>query len=269
MTSSDPTTSDSTSPVEPFFFLHVTKCGGTSLRAAFRRAFAELGVDPAAIHELNAPLSTTLGREAGIDVFMLRDLLLATTLDQSGIRFVSGHYRYTRQFHESLIKRCLSVTVLRQPVERFLSLYFYNHYKEDDYGRETLSLEEYVDKPRARRCAEDYVRLFRGTGVEHSEFVTDEEVRLAVGNLALFDVVGTLDNLGAFVRKIGSLTGLDLSIETLNQSPAPKHQRYGEIEPELMTQIENLCQPSIEVYEAAKRYAPEYASGVTLDRRSA
>lgn len=238
-------------PSLPVFFLHVTKCGGTSLRAAIKGALVQQGAVPASLYELNAPHSAELAKRADIDGFILRDLLLASTLEQRDIRLVTGHFRYTEQYHRESLQNCLSVTVLRDPVDRFVSLYYYNHFKDSDYGKEHLSLEEYIAKPRARRCAEDYVRLLRGTGVAHREFATENDISSAIKNLKRFDVVGCLERLPQFTQALAAKSGLELQIETLNKSPAPRSQRHAELPAALRKEIETLCRPSIEVYEAA------------------
>lgn len=242
---------DPSSFKKTLFFLHVTKCGGTSLRAAFKRALMQDGAVSASLYELNAPQSAELARNAGIDGFTLRDLLLASTLSQRDTRLIAGHFRYTDRFHRDALQECLSVTLLRNPVDRFISLYYYNRYKDTDYGKEHLPLEDYITKPRARRVAEDYVRLFRGTGVAHSEFASPSDVTAAIENLKRFDIVGSLEKLQLFQEAVTDLTGLRLQIDTLNKSPAPKSQRDAEMSTRLRSQIEKLCLPSMEVYQAA------------------
>lgn len=237
-------------PKQPVFFLHITKCGGTSLRAAMLNALTQRGAADAALHQLDAPFSAQIARTANLETMDVRDLLLASTLNTPGIEFVAGHYRYTDALHEPLLSRAMFITVLREPVDRFLSLYYYNHYKSGGHGHEPLSLEDYITRPRARRSAEDYVRLFRGTGVDHREFASDQDVDAAIRNLQRFDLVGELKQQETFCASLSEMTGLEVKLPLLNRSPAPAKTRHQTLPKALQDEITRLCAPSTAVYDA-------------------
>ena len=189
-----------------------------------------------------------------MDVFALRDLLLATQLNNPQLSLVAGHFRYCETFHRPFLNRCSAFTVLREPVDRFLSLYYYNSFKSTSYGKETLPLDVYLTKPRARRSAEDYVRLFRGTNVEHGTFASTDDIEAAKRNLQQFAIVGCLENMSAFEAMFRQRTGLDLNMPVLNKSPAPLEERYAELPVELMQEISQLCEPSTQVYDFVSKH---------------
>ena len=234
---------------KPIWFLHVTKCGGTSLRTAIMQSLREGGAHPAQFHLHDAVTSSRLAAQLGVETFSLRDAMLGYELVQNHRRFIAGHFRYTQHLHEPLLSRCLPITLLRDPVDRFLSLFYYNSFKSTDYGKETLPLEAYLERPRARRSAEDYVRLFRGAGGSHNQFADAAGVRSAVQNLRRFAVVGTLDDLPAFVASLEQQAGIRVSIPMQNRSPAPEEARHRQIDEAMLEHIKALCEPSIEVYE--------------------
>ncbi len=238
---------------KPILFLHVTKCGGTSLRSALIHSLSSEGTSAAALYQLDAVGSTALAIKVGMDTFALRDLLLTTQLNNREIRFIAGHFRYTTALHQDEMSDCTSITILREPVDRFLSLFYYNSYKSIDYGRESLPLEEYITTPKARRNAEDYVRIFRGNGVAHGDYATEQEVQLACDNLDYFSVVGCLDRIDEFVNAFEDATTYSLDIPRLNTTPAPLTERYADLSSDILSEIERLCAPSVVVYQKAQR----------------
>lgn len=232
------------------YFQHVAKCGGTSLRVALMQALSEQGAHPASFYQLEPVKTNRYASASGVDSTEIRDILLADRLAQPETRFIAGHFRFTHALHADAMKSACSVTVLREPVDRFLSLYYYNHFKVADHGKEPLPLDVYLTKDRARRSAEDYVRLFRGTGADNRDFSTDQDVQLAIENLSRFSVVGCLEHMPVFVEALAA-QGLSIELPMLNISPAPAGVRYAELPTELMQEIERLCKPSQRVYEHA------------------
>jgi len=233
------------------YFQHVTKCAGTSLRAALMSALQEQGATPASFYQLEPVKTNAFANAMDIDSIQVRDLLLADRLSKADCRFIAGHFRYTSAVHEALLPSVVSVTVLRDPVDRFLSLYYYNRYKQAEHGKETLPLDVYVTRPKAQRSAEDYVRLFRGTGGDSRAFATADDVEQACSNLDRFSVVGCLEYLPAFLDAVEQASGLVLDLPRLNKSPAPATERYKDLPDELFEEISRLCQPSRQVYEYA------------------
>lgn len=232
------------------YFQHVTKCGGTSLRAALMQVLTEQGAHPASFYQLEPVKTNRYAIDSDLDSTQIRDVLLADRLAQKNTRFIAGYFRFNHALHAEAMESVCSITVLREPVDRFLSLYYYNHFKVADHGKESLPLDGYLTKPKARRSAEDYVRLFRGTGTDNREFSTAEDVQLAKENLERFSVVGCLEHMPLFIKKLSD-HGLPIELPKLDKSPAPASVRYAELPAELMQEIERLCEPSKRVYEHA------------------
>ncbi|MBX2885413.1 MAG: sulfotransferase family 2 domain-containing protein [Granulosicoccus sp.] len=260
--------SSETKPVTRVYFQHVTKCGGTSLRAALMQALSEQGAHRSSFYQLEPVKTNRYASAAGLDSIQVRDVLLADRLEQPETRFIAGHFRFTHALHAEAMQAVCSVTVLREPVDRFLSLYYYNHFKVAEHGKENLPLDVYLTKPKARRSAEDYVRLFRGTGADSRDFASAEDVQLAVDNLGRFSVVGCLENMSVFIDAL-SQRGLPIQLPRLNKSPAPADIRYADLPTELMQEIERLCEPSRKVYEHALRLAGDDRAGFDNSDRPA
>ncbi len=222
------------------------------MRAAIMQALQKQGATPAAFYQLEPVKTNAFADAMGLDSIQVRDLLLADRLSKPDCQFIAGHFRFTNAVHQALLPKVVSVTVLRDPVDRFLSLYYYNRYKQAEHGKENLPLDVYITRPKARRSAEDYVRLFRGNGSDSRAFATEEDIRLACANLELFSVVGCLEQMPQFLEAVEATSGLDLEVPRLNKSPAPNAVRHENLPAELLQEVERLCAPSARVYAHAQ-----------------
>ena len=98
---------------ETLLFIHLPKTGGTALRSALRTAFS-----PDASAFIYGPRD--------LDGAITRDRFEALPADaKARLRLVMGHFRYG--FHEELGRPYRYATIVRQPVDRVVSLYY--HYR--------------------------------------------------------------------------------------------------------------------------------------------
>ena len=92
------------------------------------------------------------------------------------------------------------VTVLRDPVERMISLYRYRRYKVDVDVPVTMGLDEFIATRRWAKEGHAYVDTFCGRdGLDPK---SDAAVAAAVENLQRFAVVGFTDRLEEFSRQM-------------------------------------------------------------------
>jgi len=256
-------------PADPdmrLVFIHVPKTGGTSLHAALARHFA-----PESVVHATAPASWG-------------DALSPA----SRIRYVSGHMRFSTAVLVPGPRRI--VTVLRDPVERLLSLYvFWKRHRD----RSLPELREAMEKdllgflrspePLVRAAVDNAVaRQLFGTALiapDGSWFtpasgegtrarLPEEEVLAgALGNLAACDVVGVMEDLSAFYRQVcaalamtpgadpGRLNTRDNPPPGLREAPPPEP-----LTPEIRAELDRLTRLDRVVYEAARARAAGAAS---------
>ncbi|MGK7911922.1 MAG: sulfotransferase family 2 domain-containing protein [Synechococcus sp.] len=237
---------------EKIFFLHIEKCGGTSVTKALIEAISSNATTPTPIFSMDAKAAWDVAKSTEINTWLFRDRLLAYALSSKHSRLVTGHFRYNDRLHHHYLNSWTFAVVLRDPVDRFLSHYYYNRYKQETHGQITLPLEEYLETTRARRFAGSYVWLLTAKDKKF-ENISESDIENACQNLKNFHLIGLLEDLQDFSRRCQLLLGSSLDIPVLNTSPN-RQKRYQDIDDSSLRKIQEICLPSIRVYEAAQAY---------------
>lgn len=232
-------------------FVHMPKCGGESMHDALRRPFA-LYHQP--VHRLNIGHVARAAELAGRDMIDLcRDLLLFQLASQKK-GYIGGHYAFSASAWTEFHGHWKFITVLRDPVKRWFSHYFYNRYKaHSELDRITEELEQFIETERAVIYGSMYVRHLSASG----------EVAEALANLDRFDLVGTLERLPDFAERFQRMFGTPLSVGRRNENPLGAERQREMITPELRARVEELCEPDMRVYEHAAGLAPSLVSSTT------
>ena len=223
------------------------KCGGTSIRWALAEAAAG-GLEGPSVFELDgqAALQAVDGDNGRNWAF--RDALLRYLLTTAPPAVVLGHFRF-RDDHAAHLGSAHFVTVLRDPVDRLVSLYRYRRWKEGVDVPVTGTLAEFLETPRWQKEGHLYVDTF--CGADGLDPRSDEAVAAAVANLRRFAAIGLIDRLDEFAAAVGSLLGTPVAIPVLNTTPAPA-AGSAEADPVLLERAREVCEPDIRVYEALR-----------------
>jgi hypothetical protein len=144
--------------------------------------------------------------------------------------------------------------MLREPVDRIVSLYKYRRYKEGVDVPVSMSFDEFLDSKRWSREGHLYVDTFCGS--DDLEPRSDEAVEAAIANLGRLAVVGRIECPEEFSRRVTELLGAEVSIPVLNQSPAPESAADDEIGAAALERARRVCAPDTRVYEAARALSP-------------
>jgi hypothetical protein len=132
-------------------FLHIPKTGGMTLMTALRSRYGSRMLK-----------LQTLDKRRDTQLEALAEVPLST---RRRARLVSGHLYYG--VHEYLPQECDYITLLREPVARVISYYYYvrghpKHWFHDGLVRSDMSLEEFVSRAPDPEVANGQTRRLSG-----------------------------------------------------------------------------------------------------------
>jgi SAM-dependent methyltransferase len=233
---------------KPVVFFHVMKCGGTSVRAALAEGAAgdakkDVHRPGPRIFELDGEIAKYAAGGANRENWLFRDALLPYVLRAMNPAVVLGHFRYRDRYQE-LAGSAHFVTVLRDPVDRIVSLYKYRRYKSGIDVPVSLTFEEFLATPRWMKEGHIYIDTFCGRdGLDPR---SDLAIAAAVANLERFAVIGFTERLDNFSTLVTAQIGKRVSVPMYNTSPAPQDEQIGE---SALEQARTVCAPDISLYE--------------------
>jgi hypothetical protein len=193
---------------------------------------------------LDAIASKHTAEVAGMPLRQVRESVLLYQMALPGCRFIGGHFAYSSTAIDKF-PEWQWITLLRHPVKRWISQYFFNSTKRDPHYRIKAGVEEFAASPQGRRLGFDYVRKLTGAQED-----PDLHVDQAIDILSRFALVGTLENLPEFAGGYRRAFGPRLRIPHRNVNPASAEQRRAQVSPELTAEIARLCEPDLRVYRA-------------------
>jgi hypothetical protein len=237
-------------PIGPhrIFFFHIAKCGGTSIAQAIETAYKpwRAGRSNAIFRLDEAAARFADDNSIGIGNNVRRDLL-NYALALPTVRCVVGHFSFSNNAFEKYRDSWQFVTVLRNPVERWLSHYSYNLNSPSKYSIE-MTLAEFVETNRARNFGRAYVDEVTDD-IDKEQLGLDALIETAIGRFKSFALVGAVEKTPEFAERFNEKFGYRLDIKRLNETPAAKRVAARAVPPELLARIAKLCEPDIFLYE--------------------
>ena len=211
--SADPTGGSDSTTVRRFFFVHVMKTAGTTFAMQLTLQFSPSSIYPARGIDWESP--SDLERYTDVP-----RVLAVSAERRSQIRVYTGHFPY--MVHELIDPRLVVLTLLRDPIERTVSVL--KHFKRLDDRYRDLDLEQIYDDAHifGAFIHNHQTAIFSRTREDGylpiQEPITVDDHRLAVAkaNLAKVHIVGLTSRYADFIAELRSRfgwwpKGLDLS----------------------------------------------------------
>ena len=224
-------------------FFHLPKCGGTSVFRSLQRHF------PA---ERQFVMESNASKDAADLLGMpLWDYRLAVTVGElskcSRYRLMAGHLPCNPAVLARWRSDWMCMTILREPVDRWLSHYYYD-FGRDNRFRIDMPIEEYVDTPEAGvlgRFMTD--QLSAGCGSD----TPADCLAAAKRSLDLMHVVGLTDDMSTLSLDFERSFGRSLSIGHLNRG-RQRSTGVPSLTPSLLSRIESLCAVDLALFDHAR-----------------
>ena len=241
-------------------FVHVPKCGGSSVERALRRArplgrrlvgpdqsfraamvLTGLPDEEEARHEILARASE-----------LRRDLLHYHLAD--GARLITGHAPLGPHTLDVYGPTHDVVTVLRSPAERLRSHLAFNRSPRAGHGRSDVSVARFLDTPRARVMGALYVKCLSGLPMS-ADFTTQGAVDAARRTVDRLALVGFTSEMDLFAAELSALLGTNVRLGHENQGET------AELPSGVQDRIRELAAPDDQVYAHARaRFAERRAT---------
>lgn len=222
--------------------MHIPKCGGTSI---FNGVSKHYRTDK--IFRLNGPASTKANRilfPQGIIQEYRLGLLMYALFSQK-YHLVFGHFYFSELAFEQFCRSWRFITVVRDPVNRFISHYFYDRFNNIDHHTIHEDLEDYLTKPAAKSLGSLMVKYFSGNP-------KGADIEKAKRNIEMFSLIGDIDNIKLFSETFHNYFGKNINVKKINKNPIDSGNQKKHLTPSVMDKINELCQPDIELFKHIK-----------------
>jgi len=235
-------------------FVHVPKCAGVSVDSAIRREFRSIRhVGDRSLKALNPGACDDIAEAYDEPNWDVRKTVFSYHLARSHTRYLRGHCQIDGEVLDRFGDEYAFVTILRDPVDRWISHYLYNRYTPEWHQYHIdRTIEEFVETERGKGIGQIFVSYLTESGTwsveERKE--SDDLLERAKENLSRFDVVGFVEDMEGFRRDFADECGIELDLIRRNVNPASENER--EIDPGIRERIREICQLDLELYEFAR-----------------
>lgn len=178
-------------------FDHIPKCGGTTVSHFLARHYPGAKIFP-----LNNPNPVgSAGQFESVEHFKK-----LSRQERHAFHLVGGHLAH--ELLDWVHPDCLKVTLIREPVDRIISHYYYvrqnpAHWLHSKVRDQKISLVEYVTSDLSNELRNWCTTHFSGLSIAETERNPDYAVEKAVEVcLTRYDIIGSLDHFTSFIEKL-------------------------------------------------------------------
>lgn len=198
------------------------------------------------IHQTNYPYNTN----DDYPLLKIRENVLLYFMAQKRTKYICGHFTFSETAYREFHGKHAFITVLRDPVKRWISSYFFNRHKDSDHRKIEEDITTHLRSAFGRSQGYEYVKFLGGAN-KSGEYTSGQSIDQAKRNLHKFDVVGFIEYQEDFLNRFENRFGVRLNLDWKNQSPVSTSYRNSIILPEIEDKIKTICEPDREIYQYA------------------
>lgn len=217
---------------KPVVFVHIPKCGGISVDRALREHLARPNekklrrkpIIATSLHNFNREIKS-IDDKCDFSEFHCQQIQTILTYHLNlQWQYLSGHFNVTKRILDEFSDEYNFVTLLRDPVDRFISNYIFNKLTNTFAIMPPSTTSEPMTKEQLWQEADELINSRRGWHMANTMtmFLTGRYPKNptdaksmqneVLDNLSKFTVVGNLNNLSAFEQDLTSALGVDINI---------------------------------------------------------
>lgn len=234
---------------------HVPKCAGSSLwKAVYDRTYSLTEKTIARKFLLDVYACQTASEVERADYPQLATALASYHLADRQHVFVKGHFHCPPPMVTQFSDDWNFLTILREPISRFVSAFVYDTYKNKTIFRNTLGIEEFLDSQRGYYEGKIYMYHFSNyfRNPERSDSAVACAKAEAFDTLSRFRLTGVVEDMAGWLAGFERAFGRRPIVATVNASPRPEAAERIFGDKGLMRRIEALCETDLEIYDRVR-----------------
>ncbi|QJR80190.1 sulfotransferase family 2 domain-containing protein [Alteromonas pelagimontana] len=232
------------------FFCHVPKCAGVSLsNAIYSSIYPSFLKATKFTGSIDLKSSRVCSELLNVDMMTARETHLIFHLNDPKMIFTHGHCIARPSVVGNFAKDWHFLTILRNPVDRFISEFVYNKFKKSEWLKHDDDIETYVDSEKGLTAGLTYAKYFSGYTNPHEIIANrDTVIEEAVANIRRFSVFGTLDNMDKWQARFNQTFNTTIKIANKNASPNQTASSDITGNAAIMDKIHTLCDIDNAIY---------------------
>lgn len=207
--------------METLVFDHLPKCGGTSIKSWLMA---------------NYPAESTYQIDGRKPHYSVAEFVSLPTTEQEKCKLIVGHE--ASRIYSQLFFPARMVTVLREPVERMVSHYYYVrsdkwHYLHESVMSRRISLGDYCHTDLSAELSNGMVQHFAGMSL--AEVDAEPDVALERAKRCLrshYAVVGDQSDLAGFASRVQKMSSLPVPFNGERENVTPDRPLSRELDAE-------------------------------------